>query len=112
MPTSYADAVATSKATGKPLLLLITAAGCVPCSRLKKRISEMQGRGLLQDVIFYIVNRDTVLGEEVKVSKEEEPEMHTAVPQLVLYRRRGEVLVKTYIIGLRPEQEILNFVAK
>ncbi len=104
---TYADARRTTTETGKPMVVMVSTDWCPPCQTMKKTIlPRVRERGLLKKVAFAIVNpdRDRDLAEKLTGGG--------PIPQLVMFRKRGDGWVRKKLVGGQNVETVEQFIAE
>jgi thioredoxin-like negative regulator of GroEL len=102
---TYDVAQRTTTETGKPMVVMVTTDWCAPCQTMKKTVlPRIREHGLLRKVAFAIVNPD----RERKLAEEligEGP-----IPQLVMFRKKGDGWVRKNLVGGQSVETVEEFI--
>lgn len=101
---TYAEAYQESSATGKPLLIMVTATWCGPCKAMKSTVMpEVRRRGILKEFSFGLVDVDQER-QLVQQLGGTGP-----IPQLVCYRQGKGQWYRSKLIGNRGADQVEQF---
>ena len=102
---TYAEAQRTTTKTGKPMVVMVSTDWCPPCQIMKKTVlPRVRERGLLRKVAFAMVNpdRDKELAEKLTGGG--------PIPQLVMFRRKGDGWVRKNLVGGQSVEAVEEFI--
>jgi thiol-disulfide isomerase/thioredoxin len=103
---SYTEAHKKVSETGKPLVVMVSTDWCAPCQTMKKEVMpQVREHGVLRKVVFAIVNpdRDRDLAEEITGGG--------PIPQLVMFRKKGDGWVRKKLVGGQSVESVEQFIA-
>jgi thiol-disulfide isomerase/thioredoxin len=102
---TYEEAHRRTVETGKPMVVMVSTDWCVPCQAMKKNVlPRVRERGLLRKVAFAIVNPD----RERKLAAELTD--GGPIPQLIMYRRKGDGWVRKTLVGGQSVETVEEFI--
>lgn len=96
-PKPYEEAYVEATQSNKPLLVLVTASWCGPCQIMKKEF-EYDG------VVSAIVDVDKQPDIAKQIMKGDK------VPQLVLFKRKGNAWQRLRLIGRQTRERVIDFI--
>ncbi len=102
---SYGDAYRTHAATGRPMLVLVTADWCPACVTMKHgALKNLASNGKFKDVEYCIVDRDREGPLAFRLMQ------GTRIPQLILFEKSETGWKRMQLTGLQSETSIQSFV--
>lgn len=102
---TYEEAHRDTVETGKPMVIMVTTDWCAPCQVMKKTVMpSVREHGLLRGVAFAIVNPD----REQKLAAELTD--GGPVPQLLMFRKKGDGWVRKKLIGGQDVETVEEFI--
>ncbi len=105
---SYAKAYKKAQDENKPLVVLVGADWCQACRIMKAdTIEPMKRDGMLEDVVFTIVDRDAEpeLAEKLMGTA-------TSLPQLVVYTKNDTGWKRTAVGGIQSRGRVRDVIRK
>jgi hypothetical protein len=102
---TYTEARKIVSETGSPLVVMVTTDSCVHCQTMKKKVlPRVFEGGFFRKVVFSIVNpdRDGELAEKLIGDG--------PVPQLVMFRKKGDGWVRKTLVGGQSVEQVEQFI--
>jgi hypothetical protein len=102
---NYTEARKIVSETGSPLVVMVTTDSCVHCQTMKKKVlPRVFEGGFLRKVVFSIVNpdRESELAEKLIGDG--------PVPQLVMFRKKGDGWVRKTLVGGQSVEKVEQFI--